>query len=136
MLNYIDKINMLPYELQEHIYQYYWSNIYLDVLNEIKSITALDTKINIFINKYQNNIIKENNNFYYRKFNDSIRKITHNKGKMLLCNYNNLSLRNCNIKYIFNICSTIRDDYKYIAPVLISKSNFMRYNVYQYLKSL
>jgi len=136
MLNYIDKINMLPYELQEHIYQYYWSNIYLDVLNEIKSITALDKKINTFINKYKNNIIKENNNFYYREFNNLIRKITYNKGKMLLCNYNNLSLRNCNIKYINNICSTIRDDYKYIAPILISKSNFMRYDTFQYLKSL
>ena len=30
---YVDKINKLPYELQEHIYQYYWSNMYLDVLH-------------------------------------------------------------------------------------------------------
>jgi hypothetical protein len=136
MLNFIDKINMLPYELQDHIYQYYWSNIYLNVLNELKDIIILDKKINNFINKYQNNIIKENNNFYYKKLNDSIRKITHNKGKILLCKYNNLSLRNCNIEYIYNICSTISDNYKYIAPILICKSNFMRYNVLYYLKSL
>ena len=136
MSNIKSKINNLPNELQDHIYGYYWSYNFYKVLDEIKNIFLLDDKINNFISKYGNNVIKQNNNYYYKKFNTLIKKITHNKGKMLLCKYNNLSLKYCNINYIDKICSDIKNDYKYIAPILVSKSNYLRYQVFYYLKSL
>lgn len=126
----------LPYELQDKIYQYYWSYVHYNILNEIKEIIFLDKKINNFIKRYDNNIIKKNNNYYYKQFNFLIKEITCNKGKMLLCKYNNLSLRYCTTNYINNVCSNINDDYKYIAPILICKSYHLRYYVLHYLKSL
>jgi hypothetical protein len=136
MLSINDNIKLLPNELQDNIYQYYWSYVYSNIVNELNEIIILDKQINIFVQRYENNIVKENNKFYYKKFNNLIKNITHNKGKILLCKYNNLSLQYCNMDYIYNICSNISNDYKYIAPILLCKSNTMRYQVIYYLKSL
>ena len=134
MQNITKKINSLPNELEEYIYTYYWSNIFFEVLTELKNIVFLDQQINYFIDR-NNNLLK-GNNYYYKKYNYLIKKITNNRGKMLLCKYNNLNLKYCNIKYINTICSSINNDYKYIAPFLICKSNFLSYQVFYYLKSL
>lgn len=129
-------INNLPIELQDYIYRYYWSNIFFKVLSELNDIKLLDNKINIFIKRYGNNILKHNNNYYYRQFNNLIEKITNNRGKMLFCKYNNLSLKHSNINYISSVCSSINVNYKYIAPILICNSTFLRYEIFYYLKSL
>lgn len=136
MLSIYENIKNLPDELQDKIYQYYWTYIYYNVLNEIKEIIYLEQKINNFIKRYENNIVKENNYYYYKKFNNLIKNITPNKGKMLLCKYNNLNLQYCTTNYINNICSNINNNYKYIAPILICKSNHLRYHILHYLKSL
>lgn len=81
-------------ESQDYIYyKYYWRNFLLKVLSEFENIKLLDNKINIFIDIFGNNIFDQNNNHYSRQFNHLIKKITHNRGKVLLCKYDNLSLR-------------------------------------------
>ena len=129
-----NRIKNLPLELQEHIYQYFWSNKFYKVLIEIKNIIDLDYNVNKFVTKNYNNITSNKSN--YKKLNKLIEKISNNQGKMLLCRYNNLNLRFCNKSYIQNVCSGIRNDYIYIAPILICKSNYLRYQMLFYLKSL
>lgn len=137
MLSIYENIKNLPDVLQDKIYQYYWTYIYSNVLNEITDTILLDKQINNFIDRYGNNVIKKHNNFYYRKFNKLIKEnITYDKAKMLLCKYNNLNLKYCDENYIYNICSSINSDYQYIAPILICRSNELRYQVFHYLKSL
>jgi len=129
-------IKNMPLEIEIKIFNYYYSDLYDKVLNEIKSIHILEDKINIFIKKYSNSLIKENNLYYYRQFNNFIKQISHNNGKILLCKINNFNLGYCNLDYIDKICHNINCDYKYIAPILIYTSGINRYSMCYYLSTL
>lgn len=136
MKDLIHNIKKIPLELQIKIFQYYYSYLHNEIMNEIKNIYILENKITKFIKNYVNSLIKENNLYYYKKFNDNIKKISHNNGKILLCKINNLKLGYCNLDYINKICYDIKDDYKYIAPILIYSSGINRYYMKSYLTSL
>lgn len=129
-------IKKLPLELQIKIFQYYYSYLHNEIINEIKNIYILENRITKFINNYGNSLIKENNLYYYKKFNDDIKKISHNNGKILLCKINNFKLGYCNLVYINKICYDVKDNYKYIAPILICSSGINRYYMKNYLSKL
>lgn len=129
-------IKKLPLELQIKIFQYYYSYLHNEILNEIKNIYILENKITNFIKHYGNSLIKENNLYYYKKFNNAIKEISHNNGKILLCKINNFKLGYCNLEYINKICYDIKNDYKYIAPILICSSGINRYYMKNYLTGL
>ena len=123
----ISKINKLPYEIQNNIYQYYYSfNIY-KVNSEIKNIFKIEKEINNFIKRHNTSLIQKHILVYYKKYNEQIRDIVYNKGKILLCKYNNLKLAHCNLEYVKNVCHKVNEKYKYIAPLIISNSGIYRY---------
>lgn len=123
----IKKMNELPYEIQNIIYQYYYSfNIY-KINNEIKDIFRIEYQVNNFIKRHNTSLIQKYILVYYKKYNEQIKEITYNRGKLLLCKYNKLKLAYSNLEYINNICYKINEKYKYIAPLIISNSGIYRY---------
>ena len=136
MNDLVTEVSLLPEEIQEKIFQYYYSYLHKELLNEIKSVYHLERDIVNFINKDKKSLLYESNLEHYRKFNNLIKDITHNRGKMLLCKINNLKLRYSNLDYIHNICYDIKEDYKYIAPILISSDDINRYHIKHFLSSL
>ena len=136
MNNLVYNIKKMPLELQIKIFQYYYSYLHNELLTEIKSIYILENKITNFITKYKHSFVREHNLYYYRQFNKCIKDISHNNGKILLCKVNNLNLRHCTLDYINKICYDIKEDYKYIAPILICYSGMNRYYMKSYLSGL
>jgi Zn/Cd-binding protein ZinT len=126
----------LPEEIVDQILNIYWHFNYNKVIEEINGIINLESKIYLFLKRFSNTTIKENNLYYYKKFNTEVREITKNKGKMIFCKNNQLKLSYCNKEYIEKICKNIKEDYRYIAPLLIMNSGHLRYTVHSYLLTL
>lgn len=136
-MNYLAReVLILPEEIQTKIFQYYYSYFHYDLINEIKNFFRLERDIINFIVQDKKSLLHESNHEHYRKFNNLIKDITRNRGKMLLCKINNLKLRYSNLEYINNICYNINEDYKYIAPILICSDYINRYHIQYFLSNL
>ena len=136
-MNYLAReVLILPEEIQTKIFQYYYSYFYKEILNEIKSVYHLERDIMNFIVEDKKPLLHESNLEHYRKFNKLVKHISHDKGKMLLCKINNLKLRYSNLEYINNICYKMKEDYKYIAPILICSDYINRYHIQYCLSNL
>ena len=70
-------MDKMPIEIQDKIFQYYWGYEYVKITKEIKSIFKLNNKIISFMNKYKYSINETNNIFYYRLFNDELKKMKY-----------------------------------------------------------
>ena len=136
MNDVIIKVLMLPEEIQIKIFQYYYSYFHYDVINEIKNVFLLEKDIVNFIVENKKPLLHESNLKYYRKFNKLVKNISNDNGKMLLCKINNLKLKYSNLEYINNICYKMKEDYKYIAPILICIEDVNRYYIQYFLSSL
>ena len=128
------KISDLPLVLQTIIYQYYWSIIFSNVLNEIVNIRKLELEIGTYIIsiKYSSYLLNEKYLKTYKKFNEKIKLVESNKGLKLLCKFNNLRISNYNL----NIYRDMSENIKYLAPLLVSVSGEMRYDIFYKLKKL
>ena len=126
----------LPKEIIDQILNMYWHFTYNNVIDEINNINNLEERIYLYLKRFSKSIIKQNNLYYYKKFNTEVKELIKNKGKMLFCKNNNLNLSYCNIDYIERACKNINENYRYIAPLLIMNSGHLRYTVYSYLLSL
>lgn len=127
--------NKLPYEIIEIIKYYYWNFQFNNVINEIKYTIQKNNEIEIFLKKFYNYYFHNHLLFYYKKFNYIIKDIVNNNGKFLLLKHNNLFLRYCSLNSINAICNGIKEDYKYITPLLIVKSSYNRYKMIEKIKS-
>ena len=116
-------MDKMPIEIQDKIFQYYWGYEYVKITKEIKSIFKLNNKIISFMKKYKYSINETNNIFYYRLFNDELKKMNKNKGLLLISKINKLPIYHSTIE----ISKKIKDKYKYIAPILISFSGYQRF---------
>jgi len=125
----------LPHEIVDKILNLYWHFKY-NVIREINSINNLENRIYLYLKRFSNAPIKQNNLYYYKKFNSEVKEITRNKGKMVFCKIIKLRLSYCNKEYIERVCKNINEDYKYIAPLLIMNSRNLRYTVQSYLLTL
>jgi hypothetical protein len=126
--------NSLPYELKDRILQYYWNFQYNNIISEINNVIKINNEIQFFIDKHFNLNIHFHLLFYYRKYNYIIKNISTNKGLILLCKNNNLFLKFCSIKSINAITNGIKEDYRYITPLLIAKSGYQRYTMVEKIK--
>ena len=128
------KISDLPLVLQTIIYQYYWSIIFSNVLNEIVNIRKLELEIGTYIIsiKYSSYLLNEKYLKTYKKFNEKIKLVESNKGLKLLCKFNNLRISSYNL----NIYRDMSENIKYLAPLLVSVSGEMRYDIFYKLKKL
>jgi hypothetical protein len=114
----------------------YWHFNYNNVIREIEGINNLEKRIYLYLKRFSNAAIKQNNLYYYKKFNSEVKELIKNKGKMIFCKNNQLRLSYCNKEYIERVCKNISEDYKYIAPLLIMNSGHLRYTVQSYLLTL
>ena len=136
MNDVIIKVLMFPEEIQIKIFQYYYSYFHCDLINEIKNVFLLEKDIVNFIVENKKPLLHESNLKHYRKFNKLVKNISNDNGKMLLCKINNLKLKYANLEYINNICYKMKEDYKYIAPILICIEDVNRYYIQYFLSSL
>lgn len=129
-----EKINRLPLVLQIIIYQYYWSIIFNNVLNDIKYVRYVEREIGTYVIwiKYNSYLLNEKYLKTYKKFNDKIKFLNGNKGLRLICKYNNLKINS----YDMNLYKNISENIKYIAPILVSASGEMRYEIFHNLQNL
>ena len=100
----------LPQEIVDKILNLYWHFNYNNVIKEIDGINNLEKRIYLYLKRFSNAPIKQNNLYYYKQFNKEVREITENKGKILLRKNNNLYLSYCNKEYIDKICKHINED--------------------------
>ena len=81
------KVSDLPLVLQTIIYQYYWSIIFNNVLNEIVNIRKLELEIGTYIIsiKYGSYLLNEKYLKTYKKFNEKIKLVESNKKSRAYC---------------------------------------------------
>ena len=133
-MSIINNINNLPYELQDKIYNYYWSNFfYENIVKHFKMLNKYINKINSFIgNIFLKTRNYEGDNWCYYKLctiNMFLEKVRNDKASFL---YSKGIIKN--IKYLKNykeyICKNISCKIKLAALYIVSFSGSMRYIIY------
>tara|TARA_Y100000389_G_C17380824_1_gene474297 strand:- start:635 stop:1048 length:414 start_codon:yes stop_codon:yes gene_type:complete len=128
-MNLLDK---LPDEILDIIYEYYWRDVFTNVLLDIKKPIILEQKINTFLNKYcmTQNYFNNVYTHYLSILNEDIKNIIKNKSLIHICTNNKLLLFFC-FDISSDIIKNIHISLQYICTYSICKSSYMRYNTYQ-----
>ena len=125
-------LNRLPDEILDIIYEYYWKDVYTNVLSDIKKPILLENKINNFLEKYcmTQNYFNDVYTHYLCNLNQDIKNIIKNKAFIHICATNKLILFFC-FDINGDIVRNIHKSLQYICTYSICKSGYMRYNTYQ-----
>ena len=128
-MNLLDK---LPDEILDIIYEYYWKDIFNNVLLDIKKPTIIENKINNFLEKYcmTQNYFNNVYTHYLTILNEDIKNIVSNKSLTHICTNNKLLLYFC-FDINDDVIKKIHPSLQYICTYSICKSGYMRYNTYQ-----
>lgn len=116
MVKILKCMKNIPNEMQEIIWNYYWSWYMQDIHDEITVPIKLENRILHFISRYvkQPVFLSENYMYHLQIFNRRIKKLLNTPLLKITCVTNNLYLRYCyNVpQYVKN---TIHDSLMYIA---------------------
>ena len=147
--NIITKINNMHEPIQNHIYSFYWSNIFYEsVIQNLNDYTYEIIKITNYIKKHAlpNTIVKSGLHFYYyKKHNKLLEKIFKSfalnrffKNHPFFNNY----IHYYNMLLLAGICSKVKDEYKYFCAFVLSiisdpiYNSYNHYVVLEYFKSI
>jgi len=127
-------INNLPYDLQDKIHNYYWSNIfYENVVKHFKMLNKYIKKINSFIN----NIFLKTRNYegdiccYYKlcTMNIFLQNVYNCRASFLYLKGFCKNIKHLKF-YKSYLCKNISEKIKLIAFYTVSYSSIMRYIIY------
>ena len=84
-MDLVNRINLLPIDIQEKIYKYYWSKVYSKVIEEFKKPFEVNEKVLLFVKKHINSIVENHILYYYKQLNNLIKTIVENRGQLFIC---------------------------------------------------
>lgn len=134
-------MNILPIEVEDEIWSYYYKDLYKNIVVEINDITNKINNLNENINYIKSivrlfrfNIYKNNYDNYemsqnLNEINTNLINIHEYKASRLIIFYNNKFLLNNKLISDFPI------EYRYVCTSLIRKSNFQK-KMIKYIKNM
>ncbi len=129
-MDLVNRINLLPIDIQEKIYKYYWSKVYSKVIEEFKKPFEVNEKVLLFVKKHINSIVENHILYYYKQLNNLIKTIVENRGQLFIC-------KKCKLQIFWSSDDwhikhpRLKEDYKYITPIILALSGHYRYQTFE-----